>query len=466
MDHRKPTEDTSLKHAVTGGFFRLGIAKKLFLGYMPLAALIIVISAFTLSNLEKLNKINASIIRTDLYLIDIGDKMIDSVLAQELYGRRFAILKSSEMLTLFWTKSDEFEKQLNFLRNLPDKDIPAERLKSLHDDYNETFRKLAVLAGPSSSVPEEYDMTLKKRAEEVIGLIKKMLSDARNNQNQKALMTSEIGARATRVTWILSTFGIFFGVASAILITRNISKAVSELKHATKRISEGKFDHISTVKNRDELGELSAAFNEMALRLKRLEEMYLDASPLTRLPGGVAIENILNKRLEANTPLAFCLIDLDNFKAFSDRYGYAKGSEVIKATGRLIDEAVTVHGAEDDFVGHIGGDDFVVICFPDRFEAICNTIIESFDKMIPDFYDPEDRERGYIRGKTRQGIEIDFPIMTISIAVVMSRDHKFANTIEIGEVAAELKENAKSIRGSNFVTDRREQVFHEVQHKE
>ena len=183
--------------------------------------------------------------------------------------------------------------------------------------------------------------------------------------------------------------------------------------------------------------------------------MYLDASPLTRLPGGIAIENVLKKRLESNHPLAFCVLDLDNFKAFNDRYGYANGSEVIKETARIIENAVKAKGTSDDFIGHVGGDDFVVITTPAHMREISGEIIAQFDSRIPSFYSAEDRARGHILGKTRQGIEMQFPIMTISIAIVTNERRKITDPLEASEIAAELKDYAKTIPKSVFVVDKR-----------
>jgi diguanylate cyclase (GGDEF)-like protein len=123
----------------------------------------------------------------------------------------------------------------------------------------------------------------------------------------------------------------------------------------------------------------------MTRMLRRLEEMYLDASPLTRLPGSIAMENVLKKRIESGNPLAFCYIDMDNFKAFNDKYGYARGNEVIVATSRIIEKSAAETGAPDDFVGHIGGDDFVLITTPGHFKKSCSDILRIFDETIQYF---------------------------------------------------------------------------------
>lgn len=446
-------------------FLRLNIANKLLLGYLSLAALIIIISVFALWNLKRLNNINESVLKKNVPIIEASDKLIETLIVQELYGRRYAILKSPDMLELFWKRSEEFNNIASQIALLPAlKQFPNEKLTSLHNDYNHALiQGISYLGNPSSRMSKEYEALIKSKQEELIGFIKKMSSDARHEQNMSALITSNIGTTAFRVVAVLCVSGLFIGIGFTILITRNISGSIHELTLATKHISEGRFDYKNNIHNQDELGELSGSFGEMARRLKRLEEMYLDASPLTRLPGGIAIENILKKRLDAGMSLAVCHMDLDNFKAFNDRYGYATGSEVIKATGIIIEEAATKIGTEEDFVGHIGGDDFVVVTSSGRYADICSAVINAFDKMIPQFYDENDRSRGYIKGKTRHGEEVDFPIMTISIAVVTNKERGFTSVFQIGEIAAELKEYAKSIPGSIYVVDKRRKELQQSQ---
>jgi diguanylate cyclase (GGDEF)-like protein len=193
----------------------------------------------------------------------------------------------------------------------------------------------------------------------------------------------------------------------------------------------------------------------MAGQLKFLEEMNLDTSPLTRLPGGTTIEKEMKQRIRINAQIAFCLMDIDNFKAYNDHYGYARGNELIQATADIISKAVATHGRETDFIGHIGGDDFVVITAPNSYKKICGTIIENFDKEIPGHYDTKDRKRGHISGEDRQGNKGSFPLATISIAVVTNEKRKLLNHIEFGEAAAEMKTQAKSTSGSLFLVDRR-----------
>ena len=460
MDNkRKMKEQNSFANKIVTRFLRLSIAKKMLLGYLPLAVLIILISIFALSNLNRINKINNTILKRDAPLIEAADKLIDHILAQELYGRRYAILKSQAMLALFWKRSEEFDKLVEHIQTLPGiKDKSFENLLSIHTEYNKLFVQwLDHLSKYSSQRDQDYDKQVQGKQEELIQQIKDAAAEARTELNKKFLMTADIGNTAFVVTAVVCSLGILFGIGAALLITGNISGAIHHLEHATREVSEGRFDYTPGIKNQDELGKLARAFSEMTKRLKTLEEMYLDTNSLTRLPGGLAIENVLKKRLSASMPLAFCLIDMDNFKGFSDRYGYVKGSEAIQATARIVEAAVAEYGTHGDFVGHIGGDDFVVISSLNTFTKICNSIIDAFDKKIPEFYDHEDRERGYIKGKTRQGQEIDFPIMTISIAVVTNQRRRLTSPAQVGKLAAELKEYAKSIPHSIYVVDKRKE---------
>jgi GGDEF domain-containing protein len=438
-------------------FFRLTIARKLLLGFLSCWFLTILLALITLSSLQRLNQINNRITERDVPLIEMTDKLIEALLAQELYGRRSMILQSPEMEVLFWKRSEEFKKVLQQMGDLPGvSDLPLDRLATLHEEYNHLSKiGLERKEDVSSQVFQDQDRKVRQKQEELIQLINGISHATREDQNEKSLEALGIGHFAFWIAAGLSIGGLLLGITMALVITRNLSRSINQLKLSTREISEGKFDLLPEVRNQDELGDLSQAFHRMAQRLKCLEEMYLDANPLTHLPGSIAIESVLNKRLKEDTPLTFCLLDLSHFKAFNDRYGYAKGNEVIQATAKIVTDAVHATGDEGAFAGHIGGDDFVLILPHERYEKICLAIIESFDKTIPDFYDPEDRQRGYIQGQTRQGQKVSFPIMTLAIAIVTNQNHRLQNHIQVGEIAAELKNYAKSFPRSIFVVDRR-----------
>ena len=442
---------------VVSHFYRLKIAKKLMLGYSVLLILLVGISAYALFNLNQLNELNNSILNSDLPVIDTSEKMINVILDQERHAQRYLILKTPEELKSFWDKGKEFNQLTEHIRSLPSHNAHSlNKIVSLHMEYNSILSEsLGWIEDPASPIAKAFEKNVKTQQEKIIAIIKSMKDSALRDQNEKTGLTATIGKIAFKASAVLCGLGLLFSLTAAFVITRNISGALKKLKFATGMISEGKFDHRPDIRNQDELGDLAQAFVTMAGRLKQLEEMYLDTSPLTRLPGGIAIENVTNKRIAAGTPLAFCLLDIDNFKAYNDHYGYAKGNDVIQATASIIGEAVAKYGSQDDFVGHIGGDDFVLITTPDLYPRICQAVIDTFDKTILDFYDEQDRQRGHIVGENRQGQEVKFPLATLSIAVVTNVKRKFKNHIQYGEVAAEMKEHAKTVSGSVFMVDQR-----------
>jgi diguanylate cyclase (GGDEF)-like protein len=187
-----------------------------------------------------------------------------------------------------------------------------------------------------------------------------------------------------------------------------------------------------------------------ALRRRELEG---GANPSTRLPGNVAIERTIRRRIESNQPIAVCYTDLDNFKAYNDTYGFLKGDAIIHQTAHVLLAAVEQAGNRDDFVGHIGGDDFIVITTPDRAEAVCARAIAAFDALAPLFYDAETRARGYIDAHDRQGRPTRFPIVSLSIAVVGNGQQAILHWAEVAHRAVELKKRAKEIPGSAYVIE-------------
>jgi GGDEF domain-containing protein/CHASE3 domain sensor protein len=439
-------------------FARLNIASKMLLGYMTLVGLTVIVVAYALVSLQRINHLNKSIVRVDIITQEAADKMLDAVLAQDTYEKRYLILKSDDMRSLFAKRGEEFHTWLARLRALPDRTgLPLETIDALQDAYAGLFDREIQLIHEKKT-DKAYAISnseLKKVVEKLIDMLRSMSLKAKVAQDGKMKQISAIGGTAFFTTALLCIFSIVAGAVAGLVVTHHISSSINKLKVGTEHIAEGNFDFDPRIDTEDEIGGLSQAFLAMGKRLRKLEEMYLDASPLTRLPGGIAIENVLKKRIDSGQPLAFCVLDLDNFKAFNDRYGYANGSEVIKETARIIESAVKLKGTPDDFIGHVGGDDFVVITTPDKMRDVSAEIINQFDHRIPEFYDPGDRARGHILGKTRQGVEMQFPIMSISIAIVTNERRKLTNPLEASEIAAELKDYAKTIPKSVYVVDKR-----------
>ena len=439
-------------------FAKLNIASKMLLGYVMLVVLTVGVVIYALASLQRLNNLNNAVIRVDVPVQEAADAMLDAVLAQDTYEKRYLILKRADVRGLFWKRGEEFDSKLSFLKALPGQQrLSLKKLEKLHRQYGDLFLRETrlVKAGSLREASVLSNGELRRKSEQMIDILRSLSREAKRSQDAKMKKISLLGDAAFATTTGLCILSIAFGTLAGLVVTHHIASSISKLRVATDHVSEGDFHFDPQINTKDEIGGLSEAFLHMSRRLVKLEEMYLDASPLTRLPGGIAIENILKRRIESKEPIAFCVIDLDNFKAFNDCYGYAHGNDVIKEAARIIESAVKAKGSPDDFVGHVGGDDFVVITTPFVMREMAAEIIREFDERIPEFYDEQDRRSGFIYGKNRQGEKMRFPLMTISMAIVTNEQHTLTDPLQASEIAAELKDYAKTIPKSVFVVDKR-----------
>ena len=181
----------------------------------------------------------------------------------------------------------------------------------------------------------------------------------------------------------------------------------------------------------------------------------LDANPLTKLPGNVSILKELEARIKSKERFCVGFSDLSKFKEFNDHYGFERGDKVILYTAEVIIKALEALGKRTEFLGHIGGDDFIFITTPECTDLICNNIIEGFEKNIGDFYDEADKHQGYIIAKSRKGEISKIPIMNISVAVVGNEQRELEHIGQIIQLGAELKSYAKTFQKNIYIKDRR-----------
>ncbi len=184
-------------------------------------------------------------------------------------------------------------------------------------------------------------------------------------------------------------------------------------------------------------------------------ERNVAVHPSTRLPGTTEIEREIRVRLESDVKFAVCYADLDHFKEFNDRYSYYEGDRIILIVSRVIRDVVKGLCPRDGFVGHIGGDDFIIILPLDRVQEVCGEIISVFDALVPYQYTEQDRRAGYFFGKDRRGQLHRVPLMTLSIGVVTNEHRFFGHPAAVSETATEMKMYAKTLPGSVYVVDRR-----------
>ncbi|HEX6498142.1 MAG TPA: response regulator [Micromonosporaceae bacterium] len=213
-------------------------------------------------------------------------------------------------------------------------------------------------------------------------------------------------------------------------------------------LSHGADDYV--VKPFDTM-ELIARVQSMLRRTHEIREV----SPLTGLPGNIRILREIADRTHGGTPFAVCHIDIDRFKSVNDAYGFARGDEFIVALAEALRRAVVAVGLPSAFLGHIGGDDFVVVCHPDQVRPLTEQAVVDFEAAADGLYDPVDAERGYLELTDRRGNVRQANLVTLSIGVALSASRTYSDPREVVSVASEMKTVAKSQPGSYVAVDRR-----------
>jgi diguanylate cyclase (GGDEF)-like protein len=198
--------------------------------------------------------------------------------------------------------------------------------------------------------------------------------------------------------------------------------------------------------------------HELLLRVRNhinLGHAQRDANPLTGLPGNVAIEMETQARLDRHQDFALLYVDLDHFKAYNDTYSYRAGDRVIQLTAGILLQTFQQFGNPGDFVGHIGGDDFVAITTPDKADAVCNAIVAAFDRKILEHYEPADLARGYVEVENRRYEMERFPLVSVTIALVETDRYHIDHIAKLNDIVTDLKKVGKRIPGSVVVRDQR-----------
>ena len=200
-----------------------------------------------------------------------------------------------------------------------------------------------------------------------------------------------------------------------------------------------------------EVSEQRGRLDGLLLRTERNVSVH----PSTRLPGTGEIEREMRTRIDESKTFAVCYADLDHFKEYNDRYSYRDGDRVIFLVSRILSDVVKGMCPKRGFVGHIGGDDFIMVLSLEDIQSVCSEIVSVFDTLIPYQYNQQDREAGYFFGRDRRGQLYRVPIMTLSIGIVTNELRLFGHPARASELATEMKSYAKTLPGSVFVVDRR-----------
>ena len=229
--------------------------------------------------------------------------------------------------------------------------------------------------------------------------------------------------------------------------------ALGEVSDETKGFELGAVDYITKPISPPVVKARVAThlkMRENMLELQRLYSMALDANPMTGLPGNNSVSNRIRQALQDDEKVCVIYSDLDNFKAFNDKYGFALGDDALMFTANVFKSAIKAVKIPDAFIGHIGGDDFVIVVPSEKAKETADEIAKQFDGGILQFYSDEDTAAKCIHSVDRQGNPQTFPIMAVSLAGVDLSNHDYSRYVQVNDACAGAKKKAKALPGSSF----------------
>jgi GGDEF domain-containing protein len=434
------------------------VTKKVIVGYLVVVIFSLSAVGFALLRLHQQTRETERLVNVDFRSFELVRDLQQNLLAQENIEKQLLILRDPALSELRLSRNGEFTRYALALNRLAISE-PMKSLVQLVENYRKADNQL------SEALFFEHWTNAQKISNEVTVPLRIQLLNylAELRQKQQQMINADLEklsqntSRAFQMTALLALIGICLSAPVSITVMISIHRSVRALKKATQKISAGRFDHQPELSGEDEFAQLARDFARMGEKLSELEQLRLDANPLTQLPGNLAIDREIDTRISRGEAFSHLYIDLDNFKAYSDRYGYKAGSDVLAKVGEMIQKVVSQNGSAEDLVGHIGGDDYVVLSSLSSGEMLAQKIIAAFEKMAPSFYNDEDRQKGSFVGEDRYGIKRTFPLMTISIAVIPSDHYVYPSRLAISQDCARLKEYLKIQEGSHYMLEKRKE---------
>jgi GGDEF domain-containing protein/CHASE3 domain sensor protein len=435
------------------------VTRKVALGYLVIITFSLLALGYALNSLHEHNRRTEQLVGGQFQVFTLLRDIRQNLIAQENLEKQLIILRDPQLLGLLERRATDLD---NLFADIKASPLPVSfvSLPATVDDYASQTRLLMDIFAEG-----DWDRAAAMASTTTAPLRSQLFTELADLRTQHQATLSEDlyelslqSSKAYRLTLILSLIGILLSAPVALTVIAGIHGSVKALQKATQDIAAGNFETPIDIRSNDEFGQLAQDFASMARKLMELEQLHLDANPLTRLPGNLVIDRELEQRIAQNLPFAHLYIDLDNFKAYGDHYGYKTGSDAINLVGNLIQEVVERHGGEDDLVGHIGGDDYVVLTEPDRAEEIAKAIISTFDRHVPELYNEKDLKEGFILGTDRYGIKRTFPLLTMSIAITLSENLEHPSLLTISHNCARMKSHLKQLKNSNYLIDRRKQL--------
>lgn len=437
---------------------RITLTGKITATYLLLVFFSLIASGYALSSLHKQTKVSRALVHIEIKAAAMARDLQSELRTQERLSGQLTIRQTSEAFELLKEKIAGSEPSQRLFLSIisPDHQQNFSTLFSQYKESSEEFLK--TLQEQKESAAVFYKNSLRPNQHAILDTLK----DFRASQQQKIDLSldqlSNDSDSAFRITMILLLLGLALSTPVGVSVILQMHRSLRKLTNATQQIAEGNYDLDIDTTDRDEFGQLTREFIAMGHKLREYEILNLDASPLTHLPGNLVIQRRVEELLQEGTSFAHAFVDLDHFKAFNDRYGYQKGSDIITAVAEILSHVVKEHGNPEDFIGHIGGDDYIFLTSTDKVEFLAQKFIEMFDRKIPEFYSEADREKGSFVGEDRFGVKRDFQIMTVSISIICSERSNYASATAISHECAKMKEHLKRLPGSNYLIDRRKGV--------
>lgn len=436
---------------------QLSVTKKIVFTYGLVTLFSLVAITYAMLSLHEQMTISTRLVHGDAKSVALARDLQSNLASQERLEKQFLLLQKDEIRDLMFEKYAAFPRIWSVFLPLLEADMRKE-LSDLYRSYRragDEFEEILLSDAPISTAEKQFNERLLPAHLDLY----QRLDSFKINQQQKIDSGLEELARDSersfQVTFLLLLVGFLLGSPVALSVIFGIHYSLRLLTNATQQVAEGNYDVDIDIAARDEFGQLATEFKQMSRKLREFEELNLDANPLTHLPGNLVIQRRVEELLRDDIPFAHAFVDLDHFKAYNDRYGYQNGSDIISDVGQIIEQVVAEDGNTDDFIGHIGGDDYIFLTTPDKVENLSERIIDEFEQMIPEKYSDEDREAGFFVCQDRFGVERQFPLMTISIAIICSQTSNYDSAIAISHECAKMKEHLKRLPGSNYLVDRR-----------
>lgn len=395
-------------------------------GYAAMALFTAAALLYSFGNLYESNRTTRRIADTDLPAVTALIKMRSSLLAQEGFAGKYAILKDATFIELFRKRKLDLLADLQLLeRTHSVADIAG--LKGLYLDYQKKSERL--FAGTSHNKEELHASALR-----LLAALDALYVERQGTMQSVLQRADERQKLAVRWAIALACAGFLLSICIAPFTIYRMLRALRALQKETHRIASGHLNYQPQLPALEELGDLTRDFNQMAARMKEMEQMNQDTLPLTRLPGNLAIERALNERLASGTPFCFCQVELADLQPFLAHYGYAKAAELLHTTGVLIHAALTAHGAAHDFAGHAWGCSYVMAVSTNRVAPVCDAVVEAFDAEVMRQLAPGDAVAG-----TR-----------VFIRVLDCSSQAYASAVEVARGAVELRDALQPGPGSSW----------------